>query len=78
MERLFISFQMMHKSQFPKIGPYDWFCGPGSHIYIYIMLCVCVCVCVCLEGCKFTLQQYESINKALGHADLSKRSRFIA
>ncbi len=26
------SFQMMHKSQFRKIGPYDWFCGPGSHI----------------------------------------------
>uniref|UniRef100_A0A8C2D2Y1 Anion exchange protein n=1 Tax=Cyprinus carpio TaxID=7962 RepID=A0A8C2D2Y1_CYPCA len=28
---LFI-FQMMYKSQFRKIYPYDWFCGPGSHI----------------------------------------------
>ncbi len=27
------SFQMMHKSQFRKNDPYDWFCGPGSHIY---------------------------------------------
>ncbi len=23
---------MMHKSQFQKIDPYDWFCAPGSHI----------------------------------------------
>ncbi len=23
---------MMYKSQFWKIDPYDWFCGPGSHI----------------------------------------------
>ncbi len=22
---------MMHKSQFHKIDPYDWFCGPWSH-----------------------------------------------
>ncbi len=22
----------MYRSQFRKIGPYDWFCGPGSHI----------------------------------------------
>ncbi len=25
---------MMHKSQFKKIDPYDWFCGPRSHMYI--------------------------------------------
>ncbi len=25
-------FQMMHKSQFPKIEPYDWFCAPRSHL----------------------------------------------
>ncbi len=30
MESLFI--QMMYKSQFWKIDPYDWFCGPGSHL----------------------------------------------
>ncbi len=30
MERLFI--QLMYKSQFKKIDPYDWFCGPGSHM----------------------------------------------
>ncbi len=25
---------MMYKTQFQKkIFPYDWFCGPGSHIY---------------------------------------------
>ncbi len=23
---------MMYKSQFWKIYPYDWFCGPGSQI----------------------------------------------
>ncbi len=31
MESLFIQFQM-YKSQFQKIDPYDWFCGPVSHI----------------------------------------------
>ncbi len=30
MESLFI--QIMYKSQFQKIDPYDWFCGPWSHI----------------------------------------------
>ncbi len=30
------SFQMMHKSQFHKMYPYDWFCAPGSHILINI------------------------------------------
>ncbi len=24
---------MMYKSQFRKIDPYDWFCGPGSHMF---------------------------------------------
>ncbi len=28
------SFQIMYKSQFRKIDPYDWFCGPVSHIRI--------------------------------------------
>ncbi len=23
---------MLYKSQFRKIDPYDWFCGPGSHM----------------------------------------------
>ncbi len=27
------SFQMMYKSQFQKMDPYDWFCGPGSHLF---------------------------------------------
>ncbi len=26
----------MHKSQFKQIAPYDWFCGPMSHIYFFI------------------------------------------
>ncbi len=30
MEILFI--QMMHKSQFHKINPCDWFCAPGSQL----------------------------------------------
>ncbi len=30
MESLFI--QLMYASQFQKADPYDWFCGPGSHI----------------------------------------------
>ncbi len=26
----------MYKSQFQKIDPYDWFCGPGSHtVYLH-------------------------------------------
>ncbi len=25
----------MHTSQFRTTDPYDWFCGPGSHIYSY-------------------------------------------
>lgn len=31
--KIFCKFQMMHKSQFQKIDPYGWCCGPGSHIY---------------------------------------------
>ncbi len=27
-----VSFQIMCKSQFLKIGTYVWFCGPGSHL----------------------------------------------
>ncbi len=30
MERLFIQLQIMYKSQFHKIDPYDWFCAPGQ------------------------------------------------
>ncbi len=26
------SFQMMYKSPFQKMYPYDWFCGPGSQM----------------------------------------------
>ncbi len=33
MESYLFSFQMMHTSQFHKTDPYDWFCGPGSHLY---------------------------------------------
>ncbi len=25
---------MMYKSQFKKIDPYDWFCGPGLHMLV--------------------------------------------
>ncbi len=32
MKAYLFSFQMMYNSQFQKIDPYDWFCGPGSHI----------------------------------------------
>ncbi len=28
----------MHKSQFQKIDPYDWFCGPGSRLEYGITL----------------------------------------
>ncbi len=31
------SFQMMHKSQFHKMYPYDWFCAPGSYIMIVLI-----------------------------------------
>ncbi len=33
MDAYLFSFQMMYKSQFRKIDPYDLFCGPGSHMY---------------------------------------------
>ncbi len=32
MEKYLFSFNMMHKSKFWKIDPYDWFCSPGSHL----------------------------------------------
>ncbi len=35
MESYLFSFQMMHKSQFHKIDPYDWFCAAGTHYYKY-------------------------------------------
>ncbi len=38
MESLFI--QMMYKSQFRKIDPYDWFCGSESHIILSSVFCV--------------------------------------
>ncbi len=34
------SFQMMYKSQFQEIDPYDWFCGPGSHIELLLYLLI--------------------------------------
>ncbi len=37
MESLF-SFQMIYTSQFRKIDPNDWFCGPGSHIVVILVL----------------------------------------
>ncbi len=33
-------FQMMHKSQFHKIAPHDWFCAPGSHVQQVCMLLI--------------------------------------
>ncbi len=45
MESLFI--QMMDKSQFLKIDPYDWFCGPGSHVYNTFQFCHCSMNCIC-------------------------------
>ncbi len=59
---------MMHKSQFPEIDPYDWFCGPGSHmifkhisgISIYITAFVTCCVSITLQ-----IAQIEIISKIL-------------
>ncbi len=28
---------MMYKSQFRKIDPYDWFCGPRSHMCFFFL-----------------------------------------
>ncbi len=25
----------MYKSQFLKMYTYDWFCGPGSHLFLF-------------------------------------------
>ncbi len=38
MQSYLFSFQMMHKSQFRKIDPYDWFCAPGSDIMLTKLL----------------------------------------
>ncbi len=45
MESLFIQnmyksicFQNMYKSQFRKIDPYDWFCGPGSRFVQFLII----------------------------------------
>ncbi len=35
MESLFIQISdkyVLYKSQYKKTDPYDWFCGPGSHM----------------------------------------------
>ncbi len=37
MERSFVSFQMMYKSQFPKIDLYDWFVVQGHISCIQLM-----------------------------------------
>ncbi len=38
MESYLFSFQMMYKSQFRKMDPYDWFCAPGSHMAAHIYI----------------------------------------
>ncbi len=41
----------MPKSQFHKIDPYDWFCGPGSQILDMLSVCSgCVCMRAALTG----------------------------
>ncbi len=37
MDSYLFSFQMMYKSQFRKIDPYDWFCRPRV-TYIVLLL----------------------------------------
>ncbi len=38
MESIFFSrFQITYKSQFQKMYPCDWFCGPGSHLFIHVL-----------------------------------------
>ncbi len=34
---------MMYKSQIRKMDPYDWFCGPGSHITIENIMILYFC-----------------------------------
>ncbi len=29
---------MLYKSQFRKIDPYDWFCGPGSYMSFELLI----------------------------------------
>ncbi len=38
MESYLFSFQIMYTSQFWKIDPYDWFCGPGSQMVMSILV----------------------------------------
>ncbi len=38
MESLFIQLSDLYKSQFWKIDPYDWFCGPWPHIDFDLLL----------------------------------------
>ncbi len=39
---MYCSFRVMYESQFKIIDPYDWFCGPGSHIEYHILILTCV------------------------------------
>ncbi len=38
MESLFINFQMIFKSQFWKIDPYDWFVSRVTYVYDYMFV----------------------------------------
>ncbi len=65
----------MYKSQFRKIDPYDWFCGPGSHItkyttttnssYYYYYLYFFVIFLLCFWKRKFNLDTTTTTNNNL-------------
>ncbi len=52
----------MYKSQFQKIDPYDWLCGPGSHLLIFdlalffIFSLVFILVCFSNFMCFFNIK----------------------
>ncbi len=53
----------MNTSQFQKIDPYDWFCGPGSHIiaYYWIIIAVFLHSAIITVSCKGTISNFHLV-----------------
>ncbi len=64
---------MLYKSQFRKIDPYDWFCGPGSHMWWIHMLVTLATIIVhalwnslCVRSVNTMPYNTSSIGSSLG------------
>ncbi len=53
---------MMYKSQIQKSDPYDWFCGPESHMFKYKIV-ILNCNSISQYYCFYCI--FDQINAAL-------------